>query len=350
MKQVYSSISEARVLPELIRIDDNLIAAKFFLMKLLPAKFILERALKNGDINEDTVVLESTSGTFGLALALLCNQYNLKLILVSDPAIDVHLNNRLTELGARVDIVTEPAEVGGYQAARLERLAHYRRQHPNHFFPAQYENKMNPGAYAFFAEQLISAFGKVDILVGSVGSGGSMCGTLKALRTMHPQTMGVAVDSNVSMLFGRPDGGAKRIIRGLGNSLMPQNLDHSVFDQVHWLNASEIACATRTLHKRHGLYCGPTSGAAFKVARYLADQNPDKKVVFICADEGYRYSDNIYSPTWWRENQLVEDDQLSLAPECITDPSMDAENWSYLPWHRRSLTEVMNPLSTVGIA
>jgi cysteine synthase len=350
MKQVYSSISEARVLPELIRLDDNLIAAKFFLMKLLPAKFILERALKNGDINEDTVVLESTSGTFGLALALLCNQYNLKLILVSDPAIDVHLNNRLIELGAVVDIVTEPAAVGGYQAVRLERLASYRQQHPNHFFPAQYENKMNPGAYAFFAEQLISAFGSIDILVGSVGSGGSMCGTLRALRAIHPQTMGVAVDSNMSMLFGRPDGGAKRIIRGLGNSLMPQNLDHSVFDQVHWLNASEIATATRTLHKTHGLYCGPTSGAAFKVARHLATLYPEKRVVFICADEGYRYSETIYCPSWWQENNIVESERQAKAPRCISEPTMDVQDWSYLPWQRRSLAEVLEPTSAVSTA
>src|SRR5690606_34649954 len=157
------------------------------------------------------------------------------------------------------------AASGGYQRARLDKLEYYKEKYPDHFFPAQYVNKMNPGAYALFAEQIISSFGKVDALVGSVGSGGSMCGTLRYLRKINPRTIGVGVDSHDSMLFGRKDGGAMRVIRGLGNSLMPDNLDHSKFDQVHWLTSEEIACATRELHSLHGIYAGPTSGATYKV-------------------------------------------------------------------------------------
>src|SRR5436853_1441852 len=111
------TIIDAVKLPQLIQLDWNLYGAAFVLMKLLPAYFILEKARYAGLLRPGSTIIETTSGTFGLALAMLSNQHGYRLILISDPAIDAPFQRRLEGLGARVEIVREPATVGGFQRA-----------------------------------------------------------------------------------------------------------------------------------------------------------------------------------------------------------------------------------------
>lgn len=252
--KIAPTIVESVVLPRLVRLGENLYGASFFLMKLAPARFILDRARNEGLLEPGQVVIETTSGTFGLALAMLCNLRGYRLILVSDPAIDPALRRRLEDLGARVEIVREPASVGGFQRSRLDRMAALQAEHPGHFCPSQYSNPHNPRSYAPFAELLAETIGRVDCLVGTVGSGGSMCGTTSYLRLLSPDSQAIAVDTRGSVLFGQAD--EKRLLRGLGNSLMPENLCHSTFDEVHWVSAAEGFAATRALHRRHSLNVG----------------------------------------------------------------------------------------------
>lgn len=337
MPKIYNSVAESYLLPDLISLESNLYSAKFYLMKLIPAKFIIEESINSNIIDTDTVIIESTSGTFGLALALVCQEYQLKLVLVSDPAIDHDLENRLIELGAEVIICTEASEKGGYQEARLKILKQEMKKYPKAFCPSQYSNEMNPGSYSIFAEQLITHFGSnIDYLVGSVGSGGSMSGTLSALRSLNPSIKGVAVDSSESMLFGRVDAGSKRVIRGLGNSILPPNLNHALFDQIHWLSSNEIVNATRRLHKKYGLFCGPTSGATYAVANYLAKENPDKNIVFICADGGYRYYNDIYSEDWVKKQSFNIDNSSETIPREVNSPrEFGNEDWCFMNWDRK---------------
>src|SRR5215216_1222208 len=119
INQVACSVAEAHELPRLIQLSENLFAASFFLMKLLPANFILKRARDAGLIQPGSTIIETTSGTFGLALAIHCALNGYRLILVSDPVVDESLKRQMEELGAQVDIVAEPAPEGGFQRARL---------------------------------------------------------------------------------------------------------------------------------------------------------------------------------------------------------------------------------------
>lgn len=337
--QVAPTVVESVLLPKLIRLTENLFGASFFLMKLLPARFILNRAEAEGLLRPDSMVIETTSGTFGLALAMLCNLRGYRLIVVSDPAIDPPLQRRLEDLGATVEIVREPSPTGGYQGARLARMAELQAAHPNHFWPSQYSNPYNPGAYAPFAELLTESIGHIDCLVGTVGSGGSMCGTSSYLRLPLPQLKVIGVDTHGSVLFGQPDS-KKRLLRGLGNSLMPKNLDHTVFDEAHWVNAAEGFAATRELHRRHALYMGPTSGAAYMVARWWAEKNPTATVVAIFPDEGYRYQDTVYDDEWMRcQGVLLE--RSTPAPRLVDHPLEADEQWSCVNWQRRTYEQVM---------
>jgi cysteine synthase len=339
LADVAVTITGALELPRIVRLGPNLFGAAFSLMKLLPARHILDRATAGGLLEPGTVVLESTSGTFGLALAMECRLRGRPLVLVSDPAVDPRLRRRLRDLGAAVDIVAEPAPVGGFQQARLDRLAELRHRHPRHFLPAQYSNPDNPGAYGPLADVLGAAVGRVDVLVGPVGSGGSMCGTAAALRAGgHPGLRAVGVDTPGSVLFGQHD--APRRIRGLGNSLMPANLDHATFDEVHWVSDREGFASTRALHRRHALYMGPTSGAAWLVAAWKARAEPDASVVVLLPDEGHRYQDTVYDDNWLRRSGLRLR-RLPGRPVEVDTPADGGPEWSWLRWNRRPIAAVV---------
>lgn len=338
IRRVHSSVVDSAALPSIIQLDDNLFGAAFVLMKLLPARFMLDQARASGQVKPGTMVVETTSGTFGLGLAMLCRLRGYGLTLVSDPAIDPPLQRRLEDLGTTVDIVRTPKPVGGFQQARLDRLAELQALHRDHYWPGQYHNPHNPGAYAPVAELLTETIGEVDVLVGTVGSGGSMCGTSGYLRTLFPGLTVVGVDTFGSVLFGQPDGPRK--LRGLGNSLMPPNVDHRAFDEAHWLSAAEGFAATRELHREHALFMGPTSGAAYRVARWWAKRHRDAKVVVVFPDEGFRYQDTVYDDSWLRAQGLWRAAPLA-EPDLVQRPDERSDGWARFGWNRRSYAQVM---------
>ncbi|CAM5343903.1 Cysteine synthase family protein OS=Streptomyces tendae OX=1932 GN=GUR47_32340 PE=4 SV=1 [Streptomyces tendae] len=341
----YHSITEATMMPRLVRLGPNLYGAVFSLMKLLPARYILKRAHSRGELGAGTVIVETTSGTFGLALAMQSALMERELILVSDPAIDANLYRRLTDLGATIEICQEPAPVGGYQEARLRRLAEIRAELPSTFCPEQYSNPDNPRSYGVVAEQIARSLGTVDCLVGPVGSGGSMCGTAGGLRELTPHTQAIGVDSHRSVLFGQPDG--PRALRGLGNSLWPANLDHSTFDEVHWCSAPEAYAFTRRLHATHALFQGPTSGAAYLAAKWWADRNPDGLCVVMLPDEGYRYQATVYNDAWLAENGHVLP-HPPAEPALVDSPADAGDGWTRMLWGRRTYEDVNGTVPRPG--
>jgi S-sulfo-L-cysteine synthase (3-phospho-L-serine-dependent) len=182
----HADIVDASALPRIVWLRPNLVGLAFPLMKLLPARFIVRKALEEGTLRPGGLIAETTSGTFGLALAMVARLRGHPLTLVSDPAIDAALLRRLEDLGATVHIVREAGASGGFQQARLELLERVLAENPESFCPAQYANPHHPASYAPCAEQLAHAVGPVDCLVGSVGSGGSMGGLSSYLRLLFP--------------------------------------------------------------------------------------------------------------------------------------------------------------------
>ncbi|HZE80905.1 MAG TPA: cysteine synthase family protein [Candidatus Polarisedimenticolia bacterium] len=336
--RTFSTIVEALELPQIVQLGAGMYGACFSLMKLLPARFMLDRARDAGLLTPGGMVVETTSGTYGLALAMLCALRGYSLTVVSDPAIDEPLRHRLADLGVRVEMVTRPAEKGGFQKPRMEKLAAIRAQNPLAFWPSQYDNPHNAGGYARFAEHLAETLGRIDCLVATVGSGGSACGTARYLRHLFPKLHLIGVDTQGSVIFGQPDG--KRVLRGLGNSLMPKNVDHSCFDEVHWVTAPEAYCATRALHQQHALYMGGTSGAAYMVARWWSNQHPDSTVVALFPDQGHRYESTIYSDLWLHREGLWRQ-QLPTHPIPVNDPRGVPPEWSRILWNRRSYEDVV---------
>jgi cysteine synthase len=336
----YADATDAYQMPRLIRLGPNLYGAAFTLMKMVPARYILNKALAGGQLEPGTVIVETTSGTFGLALAMHAVRLDRKLILVSDPVVDDRLYRRLIDLGATVERVPASAGAvpGGFQAARLARLRQIQASHARAFCPEQYTNPDNPAAYASVAELMLDRLGPVDCIVGPVGSGGSMCGTTRRLRQSRPGCLAVGVDTHGSVLFGHDD--AKRELRGLGMSMMPANLDHRIFDQVHWCTAAAAYRATRELHQRHALFMGPTSGAAYLAARWWVRRNPDAVTVVMLPDEGHRYQDTVYNDDWLADSGHRADPAPS-EPVPVGRPGDSDAAWTVYRWGRRSYDEVM---------
>ncbi|MER9007167.1 PLP-dependent cysteine synthase family protein [Mesorhizobium sp. M0862] len=339
----FTTYSDAYALPSVIRCEKNLYIAQFAFMKLLPAKYIIEQALARGTLTHGMKVLETSSGTFALGLAVVCRERGFQLEIFTDPVMDKGLENRLRSLGTEVFIITEKAKQGGYQRSRLDALhARMRKLGNSCFWPQQYETPDNPAAYKLFADQISEMLGTDVTLVGSVGSGGSTCGTIERLRQKAHGARLVGVDTFNSVIFGQHDG--ERKLRGLGNSLVPKNVKHELYDEVHLISARLAFAATRTLHERHAVFAGPTSGASYIVGRWRARRYPEETVIVICPDEGHRYVEAVYDREWLKQHGCLHEGVLLDAPATEDHPSTALPPWNRYLWERRSLEAVLNLL------
>lgn len=172
-----------------------------------------------------------------------------------------------------------------------------------------------------------------------------MCGTARYLRQLSPGCRAVAVDTHGSVLFGHPD--QHRELRGLGNSLLPPNLDHRAFDEVHWISAAESYLATGTLHRDDAIFMGPTSGAAAHVARWWACHNPDALTVVLLPDEGHRYIDTVYNRQWLGRH-VPPGTTLADEPRTVAVPSATPATWSRYDWGRRTRAAVVRRDDVTG--
>jgi len=268
--------------------------SNIFAMKDRVAKQVVLAAKRSGALADGAPIIESSSGTMALGLALVGRALGHPVHIVTDPRIDVVTAAKLRSLGCAVHVV-DAMSGAGWQSARLELLAQLLADLPGAFWPQQYSNPQNPAAYQAVADEILDDLGRVDVLVGAVGSGGSLCGTARALRAHLPALRVVAVDCTGSMIFGQPDR-PQRLQSGLGNSMQAPNVDYDVIDEVHWLADDEAFAATRRLALEQQLFAGNSSGSVYQVLRRLvADAAPDTTLVGIFPDRGDRYADTVFA-------------------------------------------------------
>ncbi|MEU9118436.1 pyridoxal-phosphate dependent enzyme [Streptomyces sp. NPDC048506] len=307
-----------------------------FAMKDRVAKQIITDARRTGALAEGAPIVESSSGTMALGVALVGTSLGHPVHIVTDPRIDRITLAKLEALGCEVHVVSAMDD-RGWQGARLTRLREIMDQNPGAFWPRQYENPQNPAAYRHLAEELLADLDTVDVLVGAVGSGGSLCGTSRVLRESRPELYVVGVDCVGSVLFGQPDR-PKRLQSGLGNSLHPKNLDHALIDEVHWLNDREAFGATRDLAREEKLFAGNTSGSVYRVLGAMAERaTPGTTVVGIFPDRGDRYADTVHSGAHWAEQDL-ERLPSATVPRQVLDGT-EVHSWSF----RRNRADAPRP-------
>jgi cysteine synthase A len=325
----------------------NLFALQFDLMKIVPARFIVETALETGELRTGGLVVESSSGTFALGLAIVCANLGLRLSLVTGQ-LEESLEWRLRHLGASIEkIFSGKGYMGGIQQKRLDRLRQVMADNPGAFWPRQYDNPLHPAAYASLAESVAESVGRIDFLVASVGSGGSICGFARILRKSNPDLSVVAVDHNLSMLFGPTSGEATPLCQecyepllGMGSDIVIPNLDHSQCDEVHWVPVAQMINAVHHIHGKYGLLLGPTSGAAYTISGWVARSNPESKVLTIFPDHGIRYMRTVYNAEWLNE-RAGELRRRWSHPARVESPTAVGSGWACFSWGRRSYREVL---------
>lgn len=300
-----------------------------FGMKDRVARHAILEAKRIGLLADGDPIIESSSGTLALGVAMVGAALGHPVHVVTDPRIDLISLAKLRALGAEVHVV-DTMTGRGWQGARLDRLARLRTDLPGAFWPEQYANPDNPAAYRSLAMELLTDLGSLDVLVGSVGTGGSLCGSARALRERLPALRVVGVDSVGSVLFGQPDRPG-RLQGGLGNSLMPKNLDRRLVDEVHWLNDREAFTATADLARHHQIFAGNTSGSVYRVLRELAEHAaPGTRIVGILPDRGDRYAGTVYDADYWKNNGVHG--QPAANVPTIVAPGTVVDSWSKLAW------------------
>ena len=252
------------------------------------AKEMIQDALEKGLINENTTLIEPTSGNTGIGLSAVATALNLKIIITMPETMSVERRNLMKAYGA--ELVLTPGSEGMKGAiAKAKELAS---QIENSFIPGQFENPANPTAHykTTGPEIYEQTEGKVDIFVAGVGTGGTISGIGKYLKEKNPEVKVVAVEPASSPVLSTGKGGAHKI-QGIGAGLVPETLDTKIYDEIITVENEDAFATGKEMAKTEGILVGISSGAALYAAKELAkrEENAGKTIVVLLPDGGDRY-------------------------------------------------------------
>ena len=252
------------------------------------AKAMIECAFEEGIIDQETTLIEPTSGNTGIGLAALAATLGMRLIIAMPETMSIERRRLMQAYGAEL-VLTEGAKgmVGAIE--RAEELA---KEIPNSFIPSQFTNPANPEAHYLTTGPEIweATEGKVDVLVAGVGTGGTISGTGAYLKSKNPDIHVVAVEPATSPVLSGGRAGSHGI-QGIGAGFVPEALDTGIYDEIIIVADEDAFAVGRELAAHDGLLVGISSGAAVAAAAQLAQrpENKGKSIVVILPDTGERY-------------------------------------------------------------
>lgn len=286
--KVYNNVIDLIGKTPLVKYNENIYLKLEFLnpshsVKDRASYYMLKDAKESGKINDDTVIIEPTSGNTGIGLAMCCAIMGLKIIIVMPENMSEERKKLIKGYGA--ELVLTPKEKGMQGA--VEKAKELAKEYTNSFIPMQFSNMSNPKAHieTTSKEILEDTDGKVDIVVAGIGTGGTAIGIKKGLGD---KAKVYGVEPFESPLITNGVAGPHKI-QGIGANFITDIYKSGELDGVITVKGDDAIKEARNLAKTKGIMCGISSGANLYAAKELAKQNPDKLIVTIMCDFGERY-------------------------------------------------------------
>lgn len=252
------------------------------------AKSMIEDAEEKGILKEGAVIIEPTSGNTGIGLASIAAVKGYRMILTMPDTMSVERRNILKAYGAEI-VLTEGSKGMSGAIEKAEELA---KEIPNSFIPGQFDNKANAKAHFLTTGPEIweDTEGEVDIFIAGVGTGGTLTGTGKYLKSKKPEVRVVALEPADSPILSGGEAGAHKL-QGIGANFVPAVLDTEIYDEIFCAESEDAFRAAKLLAKKEGILVGISAGAALHAAITYAqkEENEGKTIVVLLPDSADRY-------------------------------------------------------------
>lgn len=249
---------------------------------------MIEDAERKGLINQNSTIIEPTSGNTGIGLAFVAAAKGYRIILVMPDTMSVERRKLLSALGA--DLVLTPGTLG--MSGAMRKAEELNAIIENSFIPQQFDNKVNPQIHRETTAQEIleDTAGQVDVFVGGVGTGGTVTGVGEVLKKHNPEIQIVAVEPyESSVLSGEAPG--RHLIQGIGAGFVPSVFNRDIVDEIFRVRGREAIETAQEVARKEGLLAGFSSGAALFAALQIARRklSAGKNIVVLLPDTGERY-------------------------------------------------------------
>jgi len=302
MSKIYKSVSELCGNTPLIELCslEKLIGSKATILAKLEylnpagsvkdrvAKEIIEDAETKGLLSPDSVIIEPTSGNTGIGLASIAASKGYRAIIVMPDTMSVERIRLMKAYGA--EVVLSDGSLG--MAGAVDKAEEIARNTPHSFIAGQFTNHANSMAHfkSTGPEIYADTDGKVDIFIAGVGTGGTITGVGKYLKSKNPDVKIIAVEPDTSPLLSEGVAGPHKL-QGIGANFVPEVLDTGIYDEIIKVSADSAYEYARLLGKEEGILVGISSGAALYAAAQISknDENKGKTIVVLLPDTGDRY-------------------------------------------------------------
>ncbi len=280
------------------------------------AQYVLNKAIQEGKIDENTVVIEASSGNTGLALARLANKMGIKCTITIKDKVSATKISDLKRLGAKV-IVCPSSAPRSSEENYITKAEHLEKTLEGAFYVNQNFNPDNANAHYHSTGPEIwqQTGGSITHLVGAIGTGGTLSGTARYIKEQNPNVKVIAIDARGSVLKSFGDTGQideedtfSYNMDGVGKKFIPSNVQFDLFDEIIQISDLEAYQACVELNESEKIYVGHSSGAVMQGIKEMVHSCPRNAcVVGIFPDHGSKYEKSIFDPNWLKKKGFISE-------------------------------------------